>query len=92
MGNSKNISAAVHLILCYAVLLLSVEMIKFSTVDAKDDCTEGLPWVPVLCYRSEVNQPCWDACVQRHGPNAKAACHSLEPGLPTEVCFCSWPC
>ncbi|KAK4418294.1 hypothetical protein Salat_2242100 [Sesamum alatum] len=86
-------SLAIHLILCYAILLLSGEMMKFWTVDAKDDCTEGLPWVPVICYRSVVvNQPCWDACRQRHGAIVKASCHSLEPGLPTEVCFCSRPC
>ncbi|KAI3449664.1 hypothetical protein Pfo_006329 [Paulownia fortunei] len=54
-------------------------MMKFATVDAKDDCMEGLPWVDVTCVRSEADQSCWIACQQRHGYDAKAWCRYVLP-------------
>ncbi|GFP92317.1 hypothetical protein PHJA_001375800 [Phtheirospermum japonicum] len=66
-------------------------MMKIPSVDAKE-CTEGLTTVDVTCRRSEADQVCWIACQQKHGPNADAWCRSVMPGLPAQVCMCTYPC
>lgn len=71
--------------------IVVVMLMNLVSVYAKD-CMEGLPWVDVICIRSEVNQACWDACGQRHGPTVKAFCKATGPGLPGKYCFCLWPC
>ncbi|TMW81776.1 hypothetical protein EJD97_007913 [Solanum chilense] len=71
--------------LCGIVFLLSVYVIEGK------ECNEGLPWVTTHC-RGEVAQGnCWVACQQRHGMDVKASCRDII-GIPTQICWCTWPC
>ncbi|KAG8389322.1 hypothetical protein BUALT_Bualt02G0217300 [Buddleja alternifolia] len=91
MPNLK-FSLGIRCILCYTILLFSVEMMKFSSVDAKE-CVEGFVNVKVVCDGVKVDQPCWTRCQNSHGPDAKAYCRDLSPVFPNaKVCYCNWPC
>ncbi|KAL7151430.1 hypothetical protein ABFS83_04G030900 [Erythranthe nasuta] len=80
-------SVAIRCFLLLSVVIMS----NIPLMDAKT-CQEGLPWVDLVCLGDRAAQSCWDACQERHGPNAKAWCRSLEPALPTQICWCNWDC
>ncbi|KAG8389323.1 hypothetical protein BUALT_Bualt02G0217400 [Buddleja alternifolia] len=91
MANSK-FSLGIRCIICYTILLLSVEMMKFSSVNARE-CEESFLNVKVVCDGESVDQPCWTRCQNGHGPDAKAYCRDFAPVFPGgKYCACYWPC
>ncbi|CAN4110230.1 unnamed protein product [Withania somnifera] len=69
----------------FVLLLLSVH-----GIEAKE-CNEGLPWITTHCKGEVAEGNCWVACQQRHGFNVKASCKGAI-ALPTQFCWCTWPC